>query len=47
MTKALTDEISLNGKSDTDHFKKIGAIGDAQWSKRSYNRNYNANAVAA
>ena len=44
MTKAFTDEISINSKSENDDLIKIGAIGDAQWSKRSYNRNYNANA---
>ena len=44
MTKAFTNEISLSRKSDSDNLFKIGAIGDAQWSKRSYNRNYNSNA---
>jgi hypothetical protein len=43
MTKTLTDEISLNCKSETDNLTEIGAIGDAQWSKRSFNHNYNAN----
>lgn len=46
MQNALKQEIELSSKADSikTQLPEICAIGDAQWSKRSYNRNYNANA---
>ena len=43
MDNALCEEMSQGNFNKQISKYEIGAIGDALWSKRSYNQNYNAN----